>query len=209
MPTEIVKEQFITKSNIKSNYGFSDKMIEKYLTLCDKEVCNPYYANAASMKLFSVSRVEKLLELEEVKKELEDRVKKQETIKKSNNKSKETKINNIIKYVSELNIDIGIIMEREKLTNLAINSYNDFNLSKGYDNFASKYADDDFLNRITVNFIRHNITNYECLLDEVFSKAYKNYGIELIRKKIYNLIGSNYPWLKEECNKQFEARKLL
>lgn len=192
----------INKNNLKSKYGFTDSLIKKFLQNHYKEVRNPCYASAAPMKLYYLDEVEKIIDSQEFKIFIEKSKKRQEIAKKSV-KTKELKA---IEFAQALNIQINSNLTYKELLINAINSYNDFNFYK--ENFctASLMSDSDFLNRITVNYIRHELTDYEALLYNRFGITGKNLAIDIIRIKIYNKIKNNYPMLSDECNKQMIIR---
>ena len=65
-----------------------------------------------------------------------------------------------------------------------------------------------FLERITVNFIRHNLTAYDRALEEVAGRVGIASAVQAIRAKIYSAIGESYPALADECSRQLMRRGL-
>lgn len=86
----------------------------------------------------------------------------------------------------------------------AINSYN-FR-SEGY-SFASSSVDPVFLERITVNYIRHELTEYDEALMEVAGKAGVSQAVAEIRQRVYSAIAQAYPELSKECARQIKERQ--
>jgi len=72
---------------------------------------------------------------------------------------------------------------------------------------ANASRDREFLDRISVNYIRHNLTNYDKMLDRVCKKMVSEDAYVLLNKKIYEKIGETYLNLKEECDRQLEGKK--
>jgi len=63
-------------------------------------------------------------------------------------------------------------------------------------------ADSDFLNRIEVNYIRHNLTEYDRELEEMAGKIGVKEAVIKIKNRILDSIAEKYPELKGECVKQ-------
>ncbi len=86
----------------------------------------------------------------------------------------------------------------------AIDSYN---MRGRGESFASNADDPTFLERITVNFIRHELTEYDVALWEVAGKTGIAGAVAEIRRRVYSAIAQAYPALSEECGRQIEARQ--
>lgn len=99
-----------------------------------------------------------------------------------------------------------ITVERLKLSRLqqlAIDSYNA--RSSGH-SFASRNDDPAFLERITVNFVRHELTQYDQALWEAAGKTGIAQAVTEIRRRVYGAIAQAYPSLCDECARQLGAR---
>jgi hypothetical protein len=86
------------------------------------------------------------------------------------------------------------------LTLLAVQHYNKKQLEHNKQPSAHTLCPAEFLNRITVNFLRHILTPYDS-----YTKKYKHKGehtFQAIRKHTLNAIATQYPHLKHECRKQ-------
>ncbi|MCA3083085.1 MAG: hypothetical protein ING69_10575 [Rhodocyclaceae bacterium] len=70
---------------------------------------------------------------------------------------------------------------------------------------ASLDSDQRFLERICVNFIRHNLSNYDALLQSE-ERADSDSASAILSARVYTLIGANYPMLATECNRQRKLR---
>jgi hypothetical protein len=66
----------------------------------------------------------------------------------------------------------------------------------------------EFLERITVNFIRHNLTAYDRALEEVAGRVGIASAVQAIRARIYSAIGESDPALADECSRQLMRRGL-
>jgi hypothetical protein len=71
---------------------------------------------------------------------------------------------------------------------------------------ASIDSDPKFLDRITVNYIRHNLSNFDSI------ESCADYDVEIynvLNKEIYNKIIQLYPQLEEECIRQMKSKNLI
>ena len=63
-----------------------------------------------------------------------------------------------------------------------------------------------FLERITVNYVRHRLTSYDRNLERVAGQIGVALAITAIRKRIYAAIAETYPHLAPECERQLARR---
>lgn len=201
------KQEYYSKSTLKIR-GWTDKAIELFLKQHDKEGRNPYYSSASPVKLYLITRVEDA-EKTKVFKEFQEKSKKR---KEGSKQAVVTKKENMYSYINNINIDI----EKEDYNTIlkeAINSYNDFKQEIVWDNVdfefqkASINSEKSFLKRILVNYIRHQLTNYDIEIETIFGKVGKSEAYKILNKKIYTKIAEIYPPLKEECNKQLSQKQ--
>lgn len=66
---------------------------------------------------------------------------------------------------------------------------------------------DPFIERITVNFLRHSGTIYDKELDTYFSSIGVNQAKDIVREHVYGLIKTEYPYLASECDRQLGLRR--
>lgn len=193
----VKREEFITKTILKER-GWNDFLINKYLKKPDKEVINPHYKCAPPMKLYLLKKVK----LKEKNKGFIDYIEKnkikRENLKNGRLKAKETKTKKLLDYVNGIVIDIPT-MQKQNLYNKAIRHYNNLWNNRGqYDKIIYQNAeslDDDFLNRITINMLRHECTNYEEELYNIFGRVGINERYNLLKDKVNNKILEVYPFL--------------
>jgi hypothetical protein len=196
-------KQFITKTDLISIRKWTDRLIKKYMPVPDEIRNNPHYKQASKMKLYKISRVESIEKNEQFLIDF------QKTIlrRKSSAKMVETKKDNLLIEIFELPISVEII-PRNELVPLVIDNYNknkdDY---KGYSSFRD--FDQSKLERLTVNYIRHELTPYDYYLKLIVSKVGKKEGYRLLRERIYNCISESYPELTRECTLQFRRKFYL
>jgi hypothetical protein len=194
-------EKFITKLSLKER-GWTEKAIAQFAPDCDKAAPNPRFKKAAPMRLYSLSRIE------EIEQSCEFKDFKQESVKRKAAAAKATETKKQ-KLLAELE-SWDIIVESKPLGEVrryAIDAYNDHQeWLRGHREWeirtASVNSDTEFLDRITVNYLRHQLSNYEDRLDLLFGKVGKEVAYQILRRKIMRAIADRYPQLEEECRRQ-------
>jgi hypothetical protein len=63
------------------------------------------------------------------------------------------------------------------------------------------------LDRWKVNYLRHQLTTYDTLLDDLFGKAGRPEAERMLRRRVYAAIWNTYPDLADECQRQLRARE--
>lgn len=193
----------ITKTGLKSERGWTDKLITTFMPEPDLTKENPNYRRGPLMSLFKIDRVEKIEQTDEFKEKRKGAEKRKESAKKAT----ETKRNQLSEWLNTVEIHIPSI-EKTELISQACDHYNDIQMwrkMEGRDTCgktATPKSDQKFLERICVNYLRHDLTRYEDHLDEMYGKVGFYDGYEEIRRKIFLKIAEVYPWLLEECKRQ-------
>lgn len=109
-------------------------------------------------------------------------LKKKERQSKIAQKAVMTKTNKLDDELSKLKIEVFVMGEKEVIE-AAVRSFNEWqeykaDVTGNYDlleNCASVEDDDDFLKRITVNYIRHNLMEYDNVIENTLKgKTGKN-----------------------------------
>jgi len=191
-------DTYITKTGLKER-GWTEKSIIQFLGCADKEKPNPHYKKASPMKLYLVERVEN------IEKSIE-----YQTFVSSNQgritgakKASITKYEKLMNIISKWEIVVPIFSE-EEVTAKAIQAYRDFHI---FDEVQTETFGHEFLQRISVNYIRHEMSTYDEKLIQLFGKVGKQDGYDLLNEKIYESIAVAYPNLRQECYRQL-YRKL-
>lgn len=202
--TKAKSEVYLNISKLKER-GWTETMIKKLLLNPDKEVSNPIFKSASTMKLYSIAKVETAELTESFIKYKSQAEKRSKTMKKVSDAKKYKLLEEInsMKYVVN-------IIPMESLMEKAIENYNDFHFYKAvqFENIdflpVDKNADQKFINRIMVNYVRHNLTEYDTRLEEVAGRIGVHEGVIKIKCKILEEISKAYPELKKECSNQIE-----
>jgi len=218
---------YLNKTTINAR-GWTDAGIKRFLGGPDKEAKNPKGRNAPTIKLFLKSRVECVERTDAFK----DWKKKSERRRQKAKEKNAEKADAFLKRVSEINVDFSVngdlldkaidhfnvrIAEKERRDN---QNYDDWGADKELQDpdfewiwrdysRATRNSDKEFLDRITVNYLRHQSTKYDAVLDG-FSREYfiktdkKEEAYQILRKNIFDAMIRQFPELSDEINKQLE-----
>ena len=116
----------------------------------------------------------------------------------------ETKRAALMQQVLEMHVSVETRPEHW-VRRAAIEAYNEWHWDG---DGTAEDAPAEFLERITVNFIRHNLTAYDRALEEVAGRVGIASAVQAIRAKIYSAIGESDPALADECSRQLMRRGL-
>lgn len=180
--------------------GWTDAAIKKFAAEHDDERANPYHKSGPPMKLYLRARV-KRIELRKtwIAWQAGSTVRKQ-----SSAEAVHTKKEKLQEYVDSIVVEVPQMTE-EELTARAIRHYNDMWSGTEKDR-ASEKSSQDFLDRISVNYLRHELTKYEQHLGEIAGKTGAVDCRTSIRRKVYDAIMDAYPDLGFECYGQMKKR---
>ena len=116
----------------------------------------------------------------------------------------------LIPQAERLSITV-VRLPLDTLVNRAIASYNtsheEMLWERGHDyERASEQSDPAFLERITVNDIRHHLTEYATYLEELAGQVGVSEAGRANRRRVYAQIAARYPEYAQECKRQSSAR---
>lgn len=190
----------ITLSTVKS-YGFTDKLIKELLPEPEL-VINPHYRSGPKMKLWDVSVVESAMKTEIFVAEMEKRNKRREAAKKA----VQTKTSKLQLQVDEFIKSVKISrIPLERLRSAAIRDKQKwYDLNGIYDKFAED-ADDATVKRWMVNYIRHNMVEYDQEIDDMKGKTGKSLLYFELHNGVLHRISEVYPELADECLRQIKC----
>lgn len=193
--SEIPVTTYYNKKELK-DMGWTDAAIKKFLGEADDTKVNPMYKNAAPMQLYLDSRVKAVSRTQEYK----DFMSKSAARKVAAKKAVKTKHDQLMEELENIEVTVTVL-PKDKLLQFAIDSYNDWNWHRDVES-ASKNSDKAFLDRIQVNFIRHNLTEYDEHLYGIKGRVGIYFGVDRIRDVIFEEIAKAYPYLAHECKRQ-------
>lgn len=189
----------LTKADLKKR-GWTDSLITLYLCEPDDLKTNMLYKSGPKMKLYKLTRVIDMEKNELFISDFRIAQKRSESARKGALKKK----TELIDYIKGMKIVIPQLPEETLIKN-ACDHYNDLWDSRGRDDKrASPSNDERFLNRIAVNYLRHELTTYENELERMFGKVGAAEGRSLLKEKILYLISEAYLVLWSECMEQLD-----
>lgn len=188
--------KMLTKTDIKQR-GWNDLLINSLLGKPDKTKRNPHYRSATPMSLYLEERVNEAEKTEDFINHIANR----ESRVAAAQKAVATKTSNIIDYVNNLEISIPYIIP-DLLTKKACRHYEELWAERG-ESRSAVGGDIVFINRITVNYLRHECSNYEYELAAIYKKTGKGKAYDLLKSRILDAIAEKYPELKAECINQY------
>ena len=185
--------RYFTKKDLLNRTGWTPKAIRRFIGQPDMMVKNRMYPNGPKIHLFSmecVLEVEKSIPFEDWLKEHLPR-------SEAALKAVETKKRELFEYIEGLDICLpqrsfaGVKQE-------AVSSYEAWR--------GESLQSGEALDRIIVNFLRHECTTYDQELRVLFGKVGVHEGCARLNQKIYSKIAQVYPHLKGECDRQMEVK---
>ena len=174
--------------------GFTDSII-KTLNIVPTEIKPNPHNKKNFMKLYSEEYIDTILKSSEFVNLVGKNINRRLGALKSTN----TKVEKLMRDIDNLNITIKRI---ENVELLALHQYNEYNITQL--RLANVKADVRFLDRLCVNYIRHELTNYDNSLDFTVGKVGKYKAFNRINEKIYTRIKEVYPQYSEECDRQLK-----
>lgn len=190
------KQMYFSVTELKER-GWTSGLISKFLSAPDATKANPYYKSAAQMKFYLKDRVQQI----EVSSTFMEAKTKTENRRKSASKATQTKIDKTLKLAKEFDTDVNILSKQE-LVELACQHYNHRSFERNKDWHAAPDSDEIFLNRICVNYLRHDHSEYEYSLGQLYGKTGKYMAYKLVKNNTLENIATSYPWLADECKSQ-------
>lgn len=196
----------LSTSHLKEQ-GWTPALVKKFLDPPEVTKPNPHYRSASPMRLYARARVEAA--------EQEDDWK--QAAAKARARSQVGKIvaaRKAAELVAQACV-LPIMVNRlplEQLLRCAVASYNAFHdellWERGHDyERASEQSDPAFLERITVNYLRHHLTEYDTHLEELAGQVGVSEATDTIRHRVYGEIAARYPESAEECKRQMQTRQ--
>lgn len=197
---ENAKPKLITQSTVLS-MGFTKSMIEKLLPepiLKD----NPHYKCSSPMKLWEEQVVLAAMETPEYKQMRESGEKRRASAQKAV-ETKKLKAEEVLdELLASLTVRVIDILELEKITLKEKQAWYNSNCYDGFD-FRNAYSADELtLQRWQVNYIRHNLCQYDKGLMVIFGKTGKRDLFVKLKKTVLEKISEAYPYLADECERQ-------
>ena len=188
----------LTQSAILNREGWTKTLLARLLGEPDEVRKAAGYPHP--LKLYALERVEST-EASEAFRSAQAKTAKR---KASAEKGVKTKTRRLVEMAEAMPIAVARIPD---LTARAISDYNDHRLQRGdYHQIASPASDRAFLDRIAVNYARHQLTEYDEHLEQLATKTGVRAALSIIRARVYASIAEAYPTLSSECQRQSTER---
>lgn len=196
----VKKVETIHQADLLSVRGWTKKLIEDFYPIPFAR--KKRYGSSVLIKLFSLEEVVKIENDPLFKVRFDMVLKQRENRKNGSQKAIETKTKKIVELIESINISVISVKQKDLVAD-AVDSYNEFQLDRGnYNGTATLKCDKEFLDRIVVNYIRHNLTEYDEGLDLLYKRVGQQKAYQLLREKVFSAIAKAYPNYKNECSKQ-------
>jgi chemotaxis protein histidine kinase CheA len=192
-----LSESHYPKSVLKERQ-WTAAMIKKFLGDPDVKADNPVYLCAAAVCFYEKSRVHRLEKSKAFKAEIQRSQSRRAAAKKAV-ATKQAKTDKLVDdSISSIRVGVRSL---DEVCKLAIESYN---LRGGGSDFvaASWSNNDPFLERICVNFLRHEMSTYEYSLQRTLGKVGGKDAYLAIKFAVLEAIAESYPELRNECSRQ-------
>lgn len=187
-------ESMLTKTQLTSR-GWTDSLMRRLLGDPDQTKPNPHRRSGPPMRLFAEDRVAAAETLPEFQARLKAKASRSEGARKA----VQTRRNNDLAWCEAVRFTIRRL-PIEKVRRDAVRAYE----HSGIERFGVRDAGDgqDFLDRITVNYIRHHLTDYDVAIDGMRGRMSQADIYTAMKNRVLAAIADAYPSLAAECQRQ-------
>jgi len=212
--TNLVGKEYRSKSWIKDVRHWTDAGIRDFLGEPDETRKNPNYSSGPKMKMYDMERVRGVETSPEFQEWLAASLKRQKKAKQAAKKAAKTRRRKTLQEVEEVEIEIR--NAPKSYQHLAVQSYNGRQRNRRgpepHRREVSHDSDQGFLDRITVNEIRHNwirLNNrsYEGFLTYLEGQVGKTEAYYRLKERVLEAIKDECPHLSRECDRQIAESK--
>jgi len=196
----------LTVSQLKER-GWTPTLIKRFLGSPDSTKRNPYYRSASPMQFYASDRALACEQTEEWKEAASKAATRSQTGKVAAARRAEM----LVAEAETMLITVHHLLP-DTLLQRAIAAYNAYHAEleyeRGYDYIpASQHSDSAFLERIIVNYIRHELSLYDRHLEELAGRVGVDGASTMIRRRVYAEIAAIYPEYSDECQRQLQRRE--
>jgi hypothetical protein len=193
------QKKYYRLSELKQ-FGWTDGLIKNYLGEADRTTKNPVYSSKARMKLYLIERVNAIVTNHSLTPILEATLATRNKRSLSAIRASQVKSENLLNEIKNITIIIPKY-DYAELVDLACEDYNSLQWQRSRSNWAAtSNSETDFLYRIIHNYLRHEESSYEDLIDQLFGKVGKEEAYEILRRKVTEEIDRVYPDLLDYLN---------
>lgn len=193
------ERKWVSLSGLKAR-GWTEALARKFLGPEDKTVPNPRYASAPPMRLWALERVEAVEATEAFKEALKRAEKRIQAGRKGAQKRRELTLD----LAKTLPLEVPRT-SLEELAEAAALHYKE--LTGKRERFKPWPEPDPFRDRLCVNFLRHEATEYEEYLDEFWGKPGTREAYLVLWERFARAVAEAYPELAKEAKRQLRERR--
>ncbi len=190
---------YITYSQLSERHaGWTRTNVKNFADPPDLTKRNPHYRSASPTRLYRTSRIEEVEQREDVQAALK---RGQLRSERATLVSERTRLSGLMK-ARAFSCTVPEIPQ-EQLKSLAIEHYNSRLKLLGGENYVFlDHVDPTVLNRITVNYVRHELSRYDNELSSIKGKVGRHEIHAWIKRRVLEEIARVYPYLNVECERQ-------
>lgn len=179
--------------------GWTDRLIEEFLGREDRTAPNPHYRSGPPMRLFARERVEAIEKEPRFQEALAQAQKRQARAQKGVERKRQLTL--------EQARTLPITLTRMPLDQLARRARAHYLERTGEPvQFAPWGCPDPFRDRLCVNYLRHQATEYDEHLEQIEGRVGVRSAYRLLWERIVQAIETTYPELAEEVWRQYRER---
>jgi hypothetical protein len=195
--TTRARVNYVTLTDLKSKRGWTQTLVMKFAPEPDLTRTNPHYHSGPRMRLYRLRRIEEIEASAAFVAAQSANARRRTGAKQGI----QTKLAKLEAYLKTLRVSVPRLAE-ERLIRRACESYNSWNADRIDTLVATPQSEPEFLNRLVVNFLRHELSTYDEELERIAGKVGAANGYFELNHLIYAAIKGAYPSLVEECDRQ-------
>lgn len=191
--------RYVSLKGLKAR-GWTEALVRQFLGPEDRTVPNPHYASAPPMRLWALERVEAVEGTEAFRQALERARKRVEAARRGAEKRRELTLD----LAKTLPLEVPRL-SLEELAEAAASSYRERTGKRVA--FRPWGEPDPLRDRLCVNFLRHEATEYEEYLDEFWGKPGTREAYLVLWERFARAVAEAYPELAKEAKRQLRERE--
>lgn len=194
------KRTRICKTTIRKDYGWTETLIEKFLP---EPMLKPNYHGHSSppMKLYYEDEVQKIMNTEEFKAELEKVNKRRAAVQKGIDRKTAKALEEITPLLET--ITVKVIPEKKVVAQAICEQECNFNFNEEF----HRPKNPKVIARWAVSYIRKNLVDYDQRLREL--RYLTDETNRTVEEAIYEKIAAAYPTYAEECRRQIDDMRYI
>lgn len=202
-PKSLTRAERFSAPELKSR-GWTEAGIRRFLGEPDAWAPNPFYRSAAPMRFYERVRVERVEGTAEWQVWLEARRRRGEAA----SRAAETQRQQLLREIERLPPPPLPVLSKDDLRRHAYEHWRSWKLLRGDDvgGDVSTETEDEFLDRLSINYLRHECSDYEERCNTLWGRVGREDGYDAIRHRIDYAIIDHYPHLLDAVTRAQRRR---